>query len=245
MPTASQSPVPLADKLPLLENFDGLAGLRNGLRRVANDREDWAGIPMPLSGHQLVIEPNYPKAAELMEIGKEPAEELDPGIKLRNTFYSAHKRANILVIEDHGKITYGVDPRIHHLNHDLTTLGCSDAWGIEQESNAVNTLAGLVSHRKMKQYLITGMFLESSKRSHVAYLFRRLRPTVAMTKRNPKVRILCCLCMHPIAYYAGSWAGAMCPTDDVIAHLMLMRGDEKMFWRRCNQHPASVPEAGL
>lgn len=40
-------------------------------------------------------------------------------------------------------------------------------------------------------------------------------------------------------------AGAMCPTDDVIAHLSLMRGDEKMFWRRCNQHPAYRPEAGL
>jgi hypothetical protein len=37
----------------------------------------------------------------------------------------------------------------------------------------------------------------------------------------------------------------MCPTDDVIAHLMLMRGDEAMFWRRCNQHAAHLPEAGL
>jgi hypothetical protein len=37
----------------------------------------------------------------------------------------------------------------------------------------------------------------------------------------------------------------MCPTDDVIAHLALMRGDEAMFWRRCNQHPPYRPEAGL
>jgi hypothetical protein len=51
--------------------------------------------------------------------------------------------------------------------------------------------------------------------------------------------------MHPIAYYEGSWAGAMCPTDDVIAHLMLMRGDEPMFWKRSSQHPATSPAAGL
>jgi hypothetical protein len=51
--------------------------------------------------------------------------------------------------------------------------------------------------------------------------------------------------MHPIAYYHGSWAGAMCPTDDVIAHLSLMRGDEAMFWKRSTQHPAYRPEAGL
>ena len=43
----------------------------------------------------------------------------------------------------------------------------------------------------------------------------------------------------------GSWAGAMVPTDDVIAHLSLMRGDEHMFWKRCNQHPSWRPEAGL
>ena len=59
------------------------------------------------------------------------------------------------------------------------------------------------------------------------------------------MKILACLCMHPIAYYAGSWAGAMCPTDDVIAHLSLMRADEHMFWKRSNQHPPYRPEAGL
>jgi hypothetical protein len=49
-------------------------------------------------------------------------------------------------------------------------------------------------------------------------------------KRNT-THVRCTLCMHPIAYYEDSWAGAMCPTDDVIAALMMMRGDEPMFWR--------------
>lgn len=30
-----------------------------------------------------------------------------------------------------------------------------------------------------------------------------------------------------------------------VAHLMLMRGDEVMFWRRSNQHAPWRPEAGL
>ena len=47
------------------------------------------------------------------------------------------------------------------------------------------------------------------------------------------------------ARIVNSWAGAMCPTDDVLAHLMLMRGDEAMFWRRANQHAAIDPLAGL
>jgi hypothetical protein len=89
------------------------------------------------------------------------------------------------------------------------------------------------------------MFLERSQRSGIMYLFRRLKPTVAINTNGEDCRVMCTLCMHPIAYYQGSWAGAMCPTDDVVAHLMLMRGDEPMFWRRSNQHPAYRPEAGL
>jgi len=37
----------------------------------------------------------------------------------------------------------------------------------------------------------------------------------------------------------------MVPTDDVIAHLMLMRADEHGFWKRANQHPLDRLEAGL
>ena len=68
---------------------------------------------------------------------------------------------------------------------------------------------------------------------------------MALREHGEQMRILACLCLHPIAYYADSWAGAMCPTDDVIAHLMLMRGDEPMFWRRSNQHAPTRPEAAL
>jgi len=124
-------------------------------------------------------------------------------------------------------------------------MSCSDAWGIEQESNALQTLAGLLRHSQFKRYLLTGMFLETSKRSGVMYCFRKLRPTVAIDLKGNDTRIMCTLCMHPIAYYADSWAGAMCPTDDIIAHLMLMRADEHMFWKRSNQHSAYKREAGL
>lgn len=34
----------------------------------------------------------------------------------------------------------------------------------------------------------------------------------------------------------------MVPTDDIIAHLIMMRGDERSYWSKANQH---APEAGL
>jgi hypothetical protein len=236
--------------IKLLERFDGMAELRNGLRKMAADRHEWAGIPMPMEGDNLVIEPTYPNAERLMAIGrKEPDVEIDPTFKVRNIFWSWRWRRNVTIWELQGKIYKTVEIDANPTALLLQTLHASDAWGIEQEKNAIDTLGSLLRHRPFKQYLLTGMFMEKSERSGVHYLFRRLRPTLAITMKGRKgtsePRVLAALCMHPIGYYEGSWAGAMTPTDDVIAHLMLMRADEHLFWRRANQHPVWVPQAGL
>jgi len=240
------SPAQRAGSLALLEEFDGFARMRNGIKRIAGHIEEWAGIPMPIEGEELVVEPSYRKAAGLMAFGRKPEDEKDPGFKVRSCFYSRRHRCEIYILEyPDGRISWTYEPAVHHFKMDLQTLGCSDAWGIEQESNAVHTLARLVRHRQFKQYMLTGMFLERSQRSGIDYAFRRLKPTVAIRSEGDETRIMCALCLHPIAYYSGSWAGAMCPTDDVIAHLMLMRGDEPMFWKRSSQHPPHLPAAGL
>lgn len=231
--------------------LDGFHPLREALGEVARHKGEWAGIPVPLEGQRLIIEPSYPYAS-LADVGvKELPAEPNPydNCRIRNRWYSTRWHADMVIFEyPDGRIDWGRPPVCHHLAQSLMTLGASDVWGIEQEGAAVNLLGTMLRHRPFKQYLLTGMFLERSERSGVTYLFRRLKPTVALAadgRPGDSARILAALCMHPIAYYEGSWAGAMCPTDDVIAHLSLMRGDEHMFWRRCNQHPPYRPEAGL
>lgn len=232
---------PEADRRAL-ESLDPCAPIRNKLRQVADEKGEWAGFPLPFgSDNRLIIHPKYPWRDAFVD-REPPAPVEDTGLRIRSQFWSTHRSSMILIIEEDGKrITWGVKHGLHHFDTDFQTMACADAWGIEQESAALHLLATLLPHHAFKRYLLTGMFLEISKRSGVCYMFRRLKPTVAFRDQV----ILCALCLHPIAYYEGSWAGAMCPTDDVIAHLMLMRGDEAMFWRRANQHHAIYPEAGL
>lgn len=232
-----------------MERFDNFAPLRNGLRRLATERAHWAGIPMPIEGLPLVIEPRYPNAEVLSEIGRDPEEAMagdENATRIRNHFWSDRLRAYVIIYnEDGGKIAWGIVPGVNHVDKLIYTLGAADAWGIEQEHNAIQLLGTLLPHWTFKQYLLTGMFLETSRRSGITYMFRRLRPTLAIRSEGQRMRILCALCLHPIAHYEGSWAGAMTPSDDIAAHLMLMRGDEVMYWRRANQHHPIRPEAGV
>lgn len=265
---ASRSLHPLgADRrehaIGLFEKYDGMAGMRNAMRYIAEVRNEWAGLPMLLEDQDLVIERTHPYAEKLMELGARASaaraaavaaeeDELNgllpvPKAQIRNIFWSWHRRCKVAIFEKGGKIEWGPLGYGNSMDLQIMTLGASDAWGIEQESNAVHLLGSLVRHRQFKQYMLTGMFLEKSKRSGVHYLFRRLRPTLALVadKDRGTMRGLCALCLHPIGFYDQSWAGAMCPTDEVIAHLMLMRGDEHLYWRRANQHPMYVKEAGV
>lgn len=239
-----------------LEQFDNFAPTRNRLRELAAMRDQWAGLPMPLNDLDLVLDPCYPHAAAYktfempvevpVEVQVDAADDPYAGAVCRSRFHSVHKRRDVVIFElPSGKILWGLDGLMHHWDVQVQTMTASLAWGIEQEANAVQLLGTLLPHHAFKSYLLTGMFVECSERSGVYYFFRRLRPTVAASGSTGKMKILAVLCQHPIAYYSGTWAGAMCPTDDVIAHLMLMRGDEKLYWRRCNQHRPHEPNAGI
>lgn len=220
--------------------------MRRQINIAAKARGEWAGVPMPLNGERLVIAPQYTFAKALGDINKTSNEPLD--FKVRASFWSSLRSCLVVICEESdGRITHGIIPGIHGLDKQLRTLGCSDAWGMEQETTALETLRGLISERQFRQYMLTGSFIETSKRSKIIYMFRKLRPTVAIQAdhKTDKTHVMCCLCMHPIAHYEDSWAGAMCPSDDVIAHVMMMRGDEALYWRRSTQHQAYRPEAGL
>ena len=269
-PAPTQSPtLQEADGISLLARVDSFAGLRQSLREIAEQREDsWAGIPIPLAGLPLILCPKYPNAEILSSIDPEPEiPEKFKNVKIRNEFYSTRHRIKVVVYtRPNGHVSWGWVSAYHSLHTLVQTMEASVAWGLEQEAKALKYLADLLPHWKFKQYLLVGVFTEQSKRTGFTYIFRKLRPTVVIDargkdstsvlryrigdtagtwKEEEDALVRCALCLHPIGYYEGSWAGAMCPTDDVIAHLLMMRGDEVMFWRKANQIPAHLPTAGL
>ncbi len=238
--------------------------VRERVNLMAQERGEWSSYPLPITGYRLVVEKRHPLASlQGATLGTTPEERLliealankegtDDFEKVRNSWHSWSKRSMVYVIEEKdGRITKCVLPcnyPMERLNFSLGTISvaASAAWSAKAELKAMQKLKLLVKPHAFDHYILAGMFLETSERSGVTYWFRKGRPTLA-TKGDDKdrVRFLAALCLHPLAYYEGTWAGAMVPTDDVIAHLMLMRADEHMLWRKANHHPLWAVESGV
>jgi hypothetical protein len=212
----------------------------------------------------MVIHPSYPFSAKMNEIfNPEPSvrrcsnsDVNEDAAALRNSWPSYRDGKMLEVWRDSKGSFFTYGERQNHAKMLIDTLGAARAWDFKAEIKAMETIKRHLTEWAYQAYVMTGTFLETSPKSHVIYLFRRLRPTLAMTaqpdmrdwrrhKDPGGVRFLCALCLHPIGYYDGSWGGALVPTDDVIAHLLLMRGDEHRFWKDANHHSVWAPEAGV
>lgn len=216
--------------------------LARALQVIAVEKSEWAGLPIPLPEHKLVLEPRFPYQFQICEIneGEQPSD-----WECVNSWFSKRLRGNVLVGQCNGRARAFLEPW-QATDMIIGTMDASRVWPLEAEIKAMSKLAELIPDHLFRAYIMTGTFIETSKRSGVTYLFRKLRPTVAIKAQSDgTLKLLCALCMHPIGFYTQTWAGAMVPTDDVIAHLLMMRGDEPKFWANANQHSVWKPQAGL
>lgn len=224
------------------------------LEADARGRGCWSGAPVPIHGLKLILEQRYPmRFLDGLRVGEsafvDDNDDGDIGFTIRNSWKNYNNFKEYFIVEDNQtkKCRCYVLPISsgERLTHWISTLGASEAWKLETEEKAKEKLRSLIKKSSYVQYELTGTFLETSKRSGVTYLFRKLRPTVALRPTEKDTRILNVLCLHPIGHYESSWGGVMCPTDDVIAHLLFMRGDEHGFWKKANHHHPMSPQAGI
>lgn len=241
--------------------------MRRNFDSLAEQVEEWHGIPIPLPELPLRLHARHPMQKFYREWQDEvdgveievmvggPNEVTDDEV-IRNEFFSRKANARIVILQQgdkvfHVKILRSPDQSMDRLKYWINTIGSSDAWDMDAEYKAREKLRGMVTERQWRHYDLTGSFFESSSRSRLLYVFRRLRPTVVLSPRQKpdalteSMRCIAVLCMHPIGYYGESWGGCLVPTDDVIAHLTFMRGDEAGYWGEANQHASWTPEAGL
>jgi hypothetical protein len=235
-----------------------LAQASRHLAEAHLSEKDWSGIPVPIIGLQLVLEPRYKhKRLEEFrwsecytedgvrhEIPKEEPPEPSEFTRA-NSWWNDKYQATIVVLHDKGgraRVRFSPENRF---SFTMRTLEAASAWPIDAEEKAMKKLADLIAPESYELYVLTGHFAETSKRSQVTYIFRKGRPTVALREYEDFTNILCALCLHPIGYYGDTWAGVMCPTDEVIAHLLMMRGSEEKYWANANQHSPDRPQAGI
>lgn len=117
----------------------------------------------------------------------------------------------------------------------------------EAELKALDLLKTKITHAQFRCYVLNGSFVEHSDKSDLYYFFRKGLPILAVSYHDDTRdgKVLACLCCHPYGYYRFTYAGVMCPTDEVIGQLLLMRASEKKLWAKSGQWNAWDPRSGL
>ncbi len=240
-------------------------GLRAACKRIAEERGEWGGAPLPVQGLRLCIEPRYPfqglngfcfgtdedeRNAELERAAEAIAEHLTEKTVLVNSWYCFKHDAYVYVWHNgDGRSRRSMLPERYAKRYRLqfnAIAVASEAHSLDAELKAIETLREHVTEQAWKLYMLCGMFLETSPRSKIIYMFRKGRPTLALAVQpDGNVRPIVALCLHPIGYYEDSFSGVMVPTDDVISHLLMMRGDERKFWSKANHHPLWAIQSGI
>ena len=236
---------------------------------IAEATDDWQGVPVPVADLSIRLHDRHPLRRMFREIDGVEMDFICGGPSYGDDEYVEETVVNYWVdwTRQREVVVFKAQPRhgppkyfavkvpkslyANRLTYWLKTLGASSAWSLEAEETAREKLRSMLTPWQWRHYDLTGTFLETSPRSKLTYLFRRSRPTLALSPRWPdgrnvdSMRCVAALCLHPVGYYDGTWAGCMVPSDDVIAHLLLMRADEAYFWGKANHHEPWQPEAGI
>jgi len=221
---------------------------------IAAERGEWCGAPVPIASFPLSIAEGYgiptlngaTLGAEESAISDELGE-----WKIINSWWCPRRGGTVVIFEHNGKRGHGIELECRErlgggIKRQLAVFEVAEVQDMEAELIAMDTLRQMIKPHLFAAYVLHGMILESSKKSGVTYWLRKGKPTIALAPdQNGEMKILCALCLHPLGYYEGTTYGAMVPTDEVIAHLIMIRAREAFFWRKANQHPAHQWQSGL
>lgn len=223
-----------------------LSQIQRAVAGMVTDEAALFGVPLPAMtdvNHPLCIAKRIKNREHYESCGREM-------LKNSNTHYVNSRGVmghEVIVFRDKEGLGVVRMPYAHwRLNNVLQSVVLRfGAVTYQAELKAMQRLASYVSDRQYGSYILSGAFIETSKRSGVKYFFRKGAPTLALRVDEDGSKCLAALCLHPMAYFEGTSAGSMAPTDEVIAHVSMMRGDEHYFWRKANQHKSWDARSGV
>lgn len=234
-----------------------LEDLQRALNQVALEEDGSEyGVPLPsryAMDRQMVLAHNVPLHHAPPACRTELEEEISRKVKVRNSWSQLGDMEVVVLDTDEGPMAV---PRYHagwrlQKMIDTTVLRAGTSQTADAELRAMDSLKKRLNGAQWDSYVLSGMFLEESKRSGLHYFFRKGYPTIATSYRPgtkkgySEGRVIACLCLHPMGYYQGSYCGLMCPTDEVICQLLMMRADERRYWGKCGQWSPSDPRSGI
>lgn len=233
------------------------------INRIAEEHGFLSGVPVPMVGTgdapDLVMARGVP-LSEIFHMNQahrrhqretEMQEELTlQRVPVRNSWHQLGDQTVCVIDTDRGPMAwprFDAGSRLRKLVHGIEVRHHARQKA-DAELKAMASLRSRISESQFDSYVLSGAFPERSTRSDIWYYFRKGLPTIAVTfhgKYKNSGRVLCTLCLHPMGYYAGTHVGLMVPTDEVIAHLLMMRADERKFWAKSGQWCASDTRSGI
>ncbi len=154
-----------------------------------------------------------------------------------------------LEVNQRGASEKSVEASYRFTIQQRTATALSTAHTVGAERAALRKLRTHLNATQWRSYVLSGTFWEVSRKSGLVYVFRRAAPTVVaklvFSEQGAGLKPIVTLCMHSLGYSLETHAGMMCPSDDVIAHLLMMRANEHFYWRKTNPHTVDDPLSAL
>jgi hypothetical protein len=192
----------LSDTATENETID-VDAFRRGLQAFGRSRGEWGGIPMPVAGLDLVLEPSYPwRKLEEFKISRPGEEASDEARRIaelladkayegwtvvNSWFCFQHDHYVIVLRRPDGKSVQRViaDRYAARYQHFFNGMSVAfEAHDAEAELTALEKLRTHIKPHLWHLYVLTGSFLETSSRSGIIYIFRKGRPTLAIRKKK-------------------------------------------------------------
>lgn len=173
---------------------------------------------------------------------------LEKNVSVKNSWDTKDNRTVSVINTNMGPVAWYEFTEGDRLRKFMTTLTMrmDSQISAESEMKALELLKTKINESQYRCYILNGAFPEQSKKSDLHYMFRKGHPTLALSWHGEfEGKVLAALCLHPYGWYPYSFAGVMCPTDEVICQLLMMRADEHKFWAKSGQWQVTDIRSGV